>query len=331
MYPLQNENLYLLYNSKIFEFFLGQKLNWSLFMEKVKLAENLELSHIVHGHMHLAEWKLTNQALLKLIQENVALGVTTFDHVDIYGDYSCEELFGDALRLKKALRQDIQIVTKCGIKLMSDKFPQRKVKIYDYSFTHIVSSVENSLKNLNTDYIDLLLLHRPSPFFDPSQVALAFNALRKSGKVLNFGVSNFTPLQFGMLNQYLDHKLVTNQVEISPYCLEHFDNGNIDFFLKEGIKPMAWSPLAGGELFNPGAEKGKRILKALTEVAEELNVSSIDKICYAWLLKHTVGILPIVGTGKIERIKHAVEALNIDMDLEQWFKIFIAANEKELP
>jgi predicted oxidoreductase len=279
----------------------------------------------------LAEWNLSDQALLKLTEQAIELGVTTFDHADIYGNYTCEKLFGDALSLKKSLRNEIEIVTKCGIKLVSEKFPSRKVKIYDYGFDHIVSSVNNSLANLGTDHIDVLLLHRPAPFFNPEIAAQAFSALKKSGKVLHFGVSNFNPVQFDMLNSFTEEPLVTNQVELSPYCLEHFDNGNIDYFLKERVKPMAWSPLAGGRLMNPRDEKEGRISQALWEVAGELNVDSIDKIIYSWLLKHPACIIPIAGTRNIERIKIAVEALDIDMTLEQWYKIYNASTGKELP
>ena len=274
---------------------------------------------------------MSNQELLDLTQQLIELGVTTFDHADIYGNYSCEKIFGDALAIKKDLRKNIQIITKCGIKPISDKFPRRKTNCYDYSCAHIISSVENSLANFRTDYIDLLLLHRPSPFFYPEDVAKAFSHLKQSGKVLHFGVSNFNSQQYEMLNSYIEDKLVTNQVEISPFCLEHFENGNIDYFLKERIKPMAWSPLAGGMILKPQGEKGQRIFDSLTEVADELNVDSVDKIVYGWLLKHPASIIPIVGTGKIERIKHAVEALNIDMSLEQWFKIYTASTGKELP
>lgn len=291
-------------------------------MIKTQVSKGLQLSRIIHGHWRLADWKLPKQELLKLTEQCVELGVTSFDHADIYGNYSCESLFGDALSLKPSIRQNIEIISKCGIKLMSDKFPERKLKTYDYSYNHIVSSVDASLKNIKTDYLDILLLHRPSPFFDPEEVAKAFSDLKRSGKVLNFGVSNFTSQQFEMLNTYTEERLVTNQVEISPYCLDHFDNGNIDFFLKEKIKPMAWSPLAGGQLLSPQTEKGRKIVKVLFEIAEELNLKQIDQVIYAWLLKHPVGIIPVVGTSKIERIKSAVEAINIDMSHEQWFRIY---------
>jgi len=298
---------------------------------RIKLANDFELSRIVHGHWRLVSWKMSNQELLKLTQQAIELGVTSFDHADIYGDYSCEQLFGDALNLNTNLRKDIQIITKCGINLISNKFPERKIKHYDYNFDHIITSVEKSLSNFRTDYIDLLLLHRPAPFFNPEEVAKAFSTLKKSGKVLRFGVSNFTPIQFEMLNSYTDEKLITNQVEISPYCLEHFQNGNIDFFLKERIKPMAWSPLATGNLINPQDEKGKRLFKVLTEIAIELNVDKVDKVIYSWLLNHPVSIIPIAGTSKIERIKLAIEALDIKMSIEQWYKIYNASTGVEVP
>jgi len=300
-------------------------------MYKIKLAEDLYISRIVQGHMRLVSWNLSAQDLLAFTEQILESGISTFDHADIYGNYRCERLFGDALKLKKSLRKDIQLITKCGIKLISDQFPARKLKHYDYGFDHIVSSVDQSLQNLGTDYIDLLLLHRPAPFFNPEEVARAFSHLHREGKVLHFGVSNFNPLQFDMLSSYTDEPLVTNQVEISPYCLEQFENGNIDYFLKEGIKPMAWSPLAHGQLMNPTEEKGERIVRALKEVAEELQVNTLDKIIYSWLLKHPATIIPVVGTGNIEHIKQVVEALHTDMSTEQWYKIYTASTGRELP
>lgn len=300
-------------------------------MKKIKLRDSLEISPIVHGYWRLQDWKLSKQETLALMKDAMSIGVSTFDHADIYGGYACEELFGQALLLDKSIREDMQLITKCGIKLISDRFSETKTKHYDYSYKHIVTSVENSLRNLHTDYIDALLLHRPSPFFAPEEVAKAFDHLTRSGKVLHFGVSNFSPLQFEMLESYLDVPLVSNQVEISPYCLENFDNGNIDYFLQRRIKPMAWSPLAGGRLMNPQDDKGHRLAVVLFEVAKELNIESIDKVIYAWLLQHPVGIIPIAGTQHISRLKTAVEALHIEMSTEQWLKIYSASLGDELP
>ena len=300
-------------------------------MQKIRLSENLEISRLVHGMWRLTEWKLSESGLLKLIEQTVELGITTFDHADIYGNYSCEQLFGKALSRNKSIRNKIQLITKCGIKLISDKFPERKIKYYDYSTAYIIQSVENSLKNLNVEHIDLLLLHRPAPFFNPEEVASAFAKLKKSGKVSNFGVSNFNFIQFETLNKYVEEKLVTNQVEISPYCLEHFDNGNIDFFLKEKINPMAWSPLGAGKILAPKDEKGERLLQAIREIAQELNVNNLDQIIFNWLLKHPSSIIPVLGTGNIQHIKSAIKAADFEMTLEQWYRIYCSGLGKNLP
>lgn len=297
-------------------------------MQTISLSKNLKVSKLIHGHWRLLEWNLSNKELLKLTQQIIDLGITTFDHADIYGDYQCEKKFGNALNLDKSIRNKIQIITKCGIKLISENRPSHSIKNYDYSFEHIIKSVDQSLKNFNTDYIDALLLHRPAPFFDPNEIAKAFSELQQKGKVLNFGVSNFNPIQFEMLQEYLDMKLVTNQIEISPYYLEHFENGNIDFLLKNGITPMSWSPLAGGNIFNP---KNDRLLSCLSEISNEHYGSSIDQIIYAWILKHPANIIPVIGTGKLERIKTAIDSFNIELTLEQWYRIYNASTGNELP
>lgn len=298
---------------------------------KTKLAANLEVSRIVLGMWRLLDWNKSDQELLSFIQESIETGVTTFDHADIYGNHECEAAFGKVMKNESALRDQMQLVSKCGIKLNTNKFPERKVKYYDYSASYIVSQVEESLKNLQTDYIDVLLLHRPSPFFNPEEVAKAFDQLKSSGKVAHFGVSNFLPLQLESLQAYVEEPLVTNQIEISAYSLEHFENQNLDYLISKKIRPMAWSPLAGGELLTPKTEKGARLLQAVKIVAQELGVSQTEQILYQWLLMHPSGIIPILGTGKIERIKTAVDSFQIKMSLEQWFQIYIASTGKELP
>jgi len=300
-------------------------------MDNNDLSNSLKLSRFVHGFWRLLEWKLSNLQLLKLIEQDIELGIYSFDHADIYGNYECEKQFGAAIRTKPSLRSQIQIITKCGIKLKSDKIDSRKIKFYDYSYEHIVASAEQSLINLKTDYIDLLLLHRPSPFFDPEEVANAFSYLNKSGKVLNFGVSNFLPSQCDMLNSFVGNSLFTNQVEISPYNLEHFDNGNMDYFIKNKIRHMAWSPLAGGEIINPTTEKGFRIYNILKDIAKELDIEDLEQIAYSWLLKHPANIVPILGSGNIEHIKIAVKSLKINMSIEDWFRIYVASKGESLP
>lgn len=297
---------------------------------RIALNDNLSLSRIVHGYWRLRDWNLSDDHLLKLIEQVLELGITSFDHADIYGNHTCEAYFGRALAKRPELREKMELISKCGIKMATDYNPELDIKIYDYSTEYIIKQAETSLKNLGTDRLDLLLLHRPAPFFNPEEVAKAFDQLRSSGKVLNFGVSNFSPAQFDTLQSYLDMPLATNQVEISVSCLEHFENENTEYFLKHKIKPMAWSPLAGGAIFNPKTEKDQRLTAVLKNIAAELN-TDIDQVMYAWLLKHPTGIMPIVGSQHINRIKSAVDALKIELSLEQWYKIYIASKGEDLP
>ena len=278
----------------------------------------LILSKIIHGMMRLNTWKYSKKELSELLEKEIDMGITTFDHADIYGNYTCEKIFGEALSYKKELRKKMQIITKCGIVLSRENH----IKYYDTSKEHIIKSVETSLKNFNTDYIDLLLIHRPDPLMNPNKVAEAFNELKREGKVLHFGVSNFNSQQFKMLESRLNFPLITNQIEVSPYTISNFKNNEINFLMKKRVNPMAWAPNAGGKLFNPDDEKSKRLKNVLNEIAKELNLNSIDKIIYAWILNHPAGILPIVGSGKLERLQFAIDSLSIKLTREQWFKIY---------
>ena len=300
-------------------------------MEKIKLKDDLEFSRIVHGYWRLMDWNISNRDLVNLIEEVYDLGITTVDHADIYGNFCCEEKFGEALKLKKGLREKLQIVTKCGIKFPSENRPENKSHCYDTSKEHIIKSAERSLKNFNTDYLDVLLIHRVDELLNPEEVAEAFTKLNKDGKVRYFGVSNFLPAQFNMLNSYLDNKLITNQVEISPLCLNAFEDGTLDLMLEKRIKPMAWSPLAGGRLFRGNDERALRVQKVLNKIKEEVSAKDIDEVAYAWLLMHPSKIMPIVGSGKIERIKSAIRATDIKLTRDQWFEIYVASRGVDIP
>ncbi len=300
-------------------------------MEKIKLTPDSEVSRFALGFWRLKEWKLLSHDLLAYVETALELGITTFDHADIYGNYDCEALFGEALKLKPALRNKMQLVSKCGIKLVSDKFPQRRINHYDTSYEHIVKSVEKSLQNLKTDHLDLLLIHRPDSLMNPDETARAFGKLKTSGKVLNFGVSNFTVADFELLQSALPFPLVTNQVEISPYQLEHFSNGNLAYLLKKNIHPMAWSPLAGGKLLRPADEKSERVHAKLKELASRLQIEHIDTLIYAWLLRHPAGIIPVLGTGNAVHLRQAIQALEINLTTEEWFEIYEAALGYRVP
>lgn len=279
------------------------------------------VSQIVHGLWRLAGWARDTKGILDLIRGCLEEGITTFDHADIYGDYTCESLFGAALARAGVDRSSIQLVTKCGIKLVSAKRPGHRVKSYDTSRSHIVASVENSLKCLNTDYVDLLLIHRPDPLMDPRQVADAFGYLRESGKVRHFGVSNFLPSQFETLASKLDVPLVTNQIEYSVMNLAAHADGSIDQCQRLDIRPMAWSPLGGGRLFADDSEQATRLRETLGRIGRDVGGASIDQVAVAWVLKHPVQFVPVLGTGNMDRIRRIVAALGIDLSAEQWFEI----------
>lgn len=300
-------------------------------MQRIQLAEDLEFSRVIHGLWRLNEWNYSDGELLNLIEWCISQGITTFDHADIYGSYTCEKLFGGALSLSPSIRERIEIVTKCGIVIESPERPGNKSHHYNTSKSHILASAEQSLLNLNTDYLDVLLIHRPDPLMDPEAVAEAFHALKSSGKVRYFGVSNFKAHQYRMLESYLDDPLITNQIEISAYKLEHFHDGTLDFCQEKRIPPMAWSPLAGGSVFTGQSDKDVQIRTALISVQEEIGAASIDEVMYAWLFTHPADIMPIVGSGKQSRISAAVRASAYTLSHDQWFRIYTAVQGYDIP
>lgn len=290
-----------------------------------------QLSGFIQGYWRLAEWNMSAQQRLDFLKQHLALGITSVDHADIYGGYSCEQLFGEALALEPALRQQLEIVTKCDIKLLSAKYPERTVKHYDTSAAHIAYSVDNSLQNLGTDYLDLLLIHRPDPLMNADEVADAFVQLKQSGKVRHFGVSNFTPYQFDLLQSRLAFPLVTNQVEVNPANIFALHDGTLDQMQMKRIRPMIWSALGGGSIFTAQTEQAHRLRTVLSNVSDELGGASLDQVIYAWLLKLPCQPLPIIGSGNIDRVRSAVAATELSLTREQWFCIWEAAAGHEVP
>ncbi|ASG68562.1 oxidoreductase [Francisella halioticida] len=251
------------------------------------------------------------------------------DHADISGEYKCEKLFGDALQNHSHLLDKMQIVSKCGIKFECDSTPNNKVKHYNLSQASIVESAENSLRNLCTDYLDLLLVHRPSPLMNAEVIANSFKQLRKEGKVKEFGVSNFTPSQFNLLNSYIPLK--TNQVEVSVLHTDTFYDGTLDQLQQRKIRPMAWSPLAGGKIFDPKTVKEKELVAFIQTLVTKYSVNSIDQIAMAWLLKHPANPQVIIGSQNISRLENTVKSQEIDLDVQDWFKILEISNGYEAP
>jgi predicted oxidoreductase len=291
-------------------------------MERRRIhPEGPEFSRIIAG-----AWRwhtVDSKTLSDLIQTSLDQGITTFDHADIYGDHGNEELFGNAIRNNSSFRNKMELVTKCGIKFPSAKRPASWVKHYDTSKQHIVWSAENSLKMLSTDRIDLLLIHRPNPLMDPEEVASAFELLKKQGKVLHFGVSNFTTTQFELLQSNLSFPLVTNQIEISISCHTPLFDGSLDVLMKHKASPMAWSPLGGGRLMDEG-------FKNVYSKASRYGATE-NQMALAWLLKHPSRIFPVIGTTKRDRIVESAKAIDINMDVQDWFEMLKAVQGKEMP
>ncbi|MBU5923362.1 aldo/keto reductase [Enterobacter sichuanensis] len=297
-------------------------------VQRITLApQGPEFSRFVMGYWRLMDWNMSPLQLASFIEEHIDLGVTTVDHADIYGGYQCEAAFGEALKLVPALRDRMEIVTKCGIATTAK--PEHALGHYITDSAHIIKSAEQSLVNLATDRIDLLLIHRPDPLMDADEVAEAFLNLHQSGKVRHFGVSNFTPAQFALLQSRLPFTLATNQVEISPVHQPLLLDGTLDQLQQLRIRPMAWSCLGGGRLFND--DEFQPLRNELETVARELNAGSIEQVVYAWILRLPSKPLPIIGSGKIERVRAALGAEALQMTRQHWFRIRKAALGYDVP
>lgn len=284
-------------------------------------------SKIIGGTMGWGSWgkQLSNNEMVNLITYCKSIGITTFDHADIYGAYTTEADFGNAFKASNIKRKSIQLISKCGIQYQSET-RTNKVKHYDYSKDYIIWSAENTLKNLGTDYLDLFLLHRPSPLMQADEIAEAITLLKRQGKIIDFGVSNFTTSQMEMLSLRID--LDVNQIEFSLTQHAAMHDGTLDYMITNGIQPMAWSPL--GSVFKEDNEQTRRIHKQLGSLKDKYNATE-DQLLLAWLLKHPSKIIPVVGTTDKERLKLSVEATKIELELEDWFLILVACQGHKVP
>jgi len=269
--------------------------------------------------------QLSKKDMEALMHHCISNKITTFDHADIYGAYTTEADFGKAFIDSSIKREDIQLISKCGIQLQSDN-RTNKVKHYNYSKEHIIWSIEESLKHLNTEYLDLLLLHRPSPLMIAEEIAEAITILKKDGKIRDFGVSNFTSSQMEMIGLRID--IDVNQIEFSLTQHSAMHDGTLDYIQTCGIKPMAWSPL--GTIFREDNEQTRRIHKQLGELMEKYNATE-DQLLLAWILKHPSRIHPVVGTTNKDRLAQTAQAAKIDLELEDWFLILEASQGYEVP
>lgn len=269
---------------------------------------------------------LDDKGFADMITGCLELGIDTFDNADIYGGHTTETGFGGGWRSARVDRSEIKIITKCGIKMNSDLFPY-KTKQYDTSYEYIDSSINRSLRELQTDYIDQVLIHRPSPLMDMEDLAHTFKELEGSGKVRSFGVSNFTPYQIDILAEL--YPLATNQIEISVINHKPFTDDSLVLSAANGLEIQAWSPLGGGKLWHDKTQEGSLRNSRLQDVAD-LYGWSLDEMAYYFLFHHHTEIRPVTGTSKIERIKTAIKCEGNQITDQQWFEIYEAARGHEV-
>jgi predicted oxidoreductase len=296
-------------------------------MKRVTLG-SITVSRLVYGMWRLGDDADTSAGHVQAkVEACLAQGITTMDQADIYGGYTAEAIFGAALRAAPALRDQIEIVTKCDIVAPVGRHSAARVKYYDTSAAHITASVEASLRDMATDRIDLLLIHRPDPLMDPHETGPALDALVASGKVRAVGVSNFRPWDFTLLQSAMTAPLVTNQIELSLNCRDPFTNGDLAFLHERGLPPMAWSPLAGGHL---RAEAGDGLSARLDALAKAAG-TDWTAAAVAWLLHHPARVIPVLGTNTLSRIAAISDALKVPMDRQTWYELYTLAQGREVP
>ena len=296
-------------------------------MERVTLG-GVEISRIVYGMWRLGDDDDTSPAHVQSkIEACLDQGITTMDQADIYGGYMAEEIMGAALKSAPALRDRIEIVTKCGIVEGMGRHSGVGIKHYDTGAGHIRASVEASLRLMGVERIDLLLIHRPDPMMDAAETGGVLDALMAEGKVRGVGVSNFRPWDWSLLQSAMETPLATNQIEMSLLAGDAFTNGDLAFLQERGVAPMAWSPLAGGALFD--GSNGPLLAK-LEEIGKAQGVEA-SAVAVAWLLAHPAGIVPVLGTNSLSRIARIGEAAKVEIDRETWFTLYALANGRDVP
>lgn len=285
-------------------------------------------SRMILGFWRIAQWDMSPKQVADLVCACLDMGIDTFDVADIYSDYQCESMLGAALQTNPALKSRIKLISKCGIALVSPARPAHRIKHYNTSREYIVASVENSLACLGVEKLDLLLIHRPDPLMNADEIADAFEQLKRAGKVEEFGVSNFLPHQFELLQSFLDRPMRTNQIEISLMHLNSLFDGTLDQCQRLGVMPQAWSPLGGGRLTHLVEETP--LCRTLTRLGHELGVTR-EQLAVAWLLRHPARICPVLGSGNLQHIRDQADAQRVVLDRQSWFELLEAAQGQPIP
>ena len=296
-------------------------------MERINLTSDVSLSRLIYGMWRIGDDADTSTSHVQAkIESCLSQGITTMDQADIYGGYEAEEILGNALK-GTDLRDKIEIVTKCDIVAPAGRYSDARVKYYDTSRAHLMASVEHSLRLMGTDYVDLLLIHRPDPLMDAEETGAALDEIVASGKARSVGVSNFKLHDWTLLQSAMKTPLVTNQIELSLLAHDGFTNGDVAYLQERKVAPMAWSPLGGGSLFS----KDNNNLLDVLKVISEANGVDETAVAVAWLLAHPARIMPVMGTNSLDRIGKISDALKVKMDRETWFELYTAALGNEVP
>ena len=294
-----------------------------------------EFSRLIYGTWRILDDEdaanKTPQALMNRFKACVDMGITTLDTAEIYGLYLVEEAIGGALKIDKVFRDKIEIVTKCGIYVPCSFHPERKTAHYNITSQRIVKSAEKSLRLMGIDHIDMLLVHRPDWLTSADETAEGLNKLIKDGKIRSAGVSNYNVHQFDLLNSRMDQPLVTNQVEFSLLHMEPIYDGVFDQCQRHRILPMAWSPLAKGALMAKDDAAAIRLHEKAAELSMKYGGATLDQLAYAWIMAHPSCPLPIIGTNKIERIQACAKAVDIQLEREDWYALWVAAKGHGVP
>ncbi|RDC65689.1 aldo/keto reductase [Adhaeribacter pallidiroseus] len=290
-------------------------------MQKIYLSDaGPKVSPAVYSfHRWQEEQNTTPASMEKIVNLCLELGINTFDHADIYGTYHAEELFGQVISQKSFNREDIVLFTKCGLRLPHPSKPEVRVKHYDTSRQHILRSLDESLRNLKTEYIDIFLLNYLDPISNLEETAITLRQLKESGKVKNIGVANFTVFQHQLLAAYLNIPIVTNHIELNLLNTLALDNGQIDYSRQRYMRPIASGPLADGRIANGTDEVAVRVRQKLQDMAEKYN-ADLESIAVAWIIK--LGALPLLGTRDEQRLRHAANAFTIDLDHQDWYELY---------
>ena len=297
----------------------------------ISASADLFTSPMVYGTWRMLDDAPTSQDINRRLSRCMELGITTIDTAEIYGGYAVEAALGEAMASSPGLRNELQIITKSGIYVPNSKNPERTIGFYDASAAQIKKSTETSLKLLGREQIDLFLVHRPDWFTSIDDTAQGLNTLVQEGKIKRVGVSNYTPTQFDALNSRMDTPLFTNQVEFHLLNMDATVDGTFDLCQQLLIQPMAWSPLAGGKLFDRSHPAAVRLAQAASALSNKYGGATLEQLAYAWVMGHPSRPVPIIGTNKLERIESAVRASLITLEREDWYAMWVAAKGHSIP